>query len=194
MKKICTTALLAAGFILTSSRIYAGGPAAAGATVSSRDTDFVQTICDDSLMVQRIGELANQRSQNPRVRHVCQKLATDYGKVRQQFSDTAKTMGVPIMPELSAHASRTIERLRSISASSFDKAALRDLVRSEQAVLRKIQDESATGDNPPLKQLAATVLPGLQDDIYQIVTLESDLNASASPATGTAGRGLVSEP
>jgi putative membrane protein len=194
MKKIWTGVLLTAGFILTTTAIYAGDPAGTGATVSSRDTEFVQTICDDSLMVQRIGELANQRSQNPRVKQVCQNLALDYGKTRQQFSATAQTMGVPITPELSAHASRTIERLRSSSGTGFDKAALRELVRSEQAVTRKIQDESDQGDNPALKQLAVSSLPRLQDDIYQVVTLESDLKTTASAATGTSGQGLASEP
>jgi predicted outer membrane protein len=189
MKNIWTGALLAAGFMMTSTAIYAGGPAAAGATASSRDAEFLQTICDDSLMVQRIGELANQRSQDSRVKQVCQSLALDYGKAREQFSATAQTLGVPIAPAPSARASRTIEKLRSISGRGFDKAALRDLVKSAQAVTRKIQDESARGDNPALKQLASSILPQLQDDIYQVVTLESDLKTTASAATGTFGPG-----
>jgi predicted outer membrane protein len=76
----------------------------------------------------------------------------------------------------------------------FDKATLHELVKSEQAVLLKLQDESAQGDNPALKQLAASSLPLLQNDIYQVVIIESDLKTTASAATGTSGRGLASEP
>jgi len=194
MKNFWIGALLAAGFIFTCTAIYAGDPSGAVPTISSRDTEFVQIICDDSLMVQRIGDLANQHSQNPRVKQVGQNLALDYARTRQQFSDVAKTMGVPITPELSARASRTIEKLRGNSGTGFDKAALRELVKSEQAVLRVLQDEAASGDNPALKQLAASSLPRLQDDIYEVVTLESDLNMAASAATGTSRRGLASEP
>jgi putative membrane protein len=194
MKKICTGALLTAAFILISSTTYAGDPAAAGTTVSSRDTEFVQTICDNSLMVKRIGELANQRSQNMRISQIGQKLALDYDKTRLQFSAAAQTMGVPITTELSARALRTVEKLQSLPGMDFDKATLHELVKSEQFVLLKLQDESAYGDNPALKQLAASSLPPLQNDIYQVVILESDLRTTASAATGTSGKGLASEP
>ena len=180
MKKNWTGALVAASFILTTTALYAEGPAAAGATVSSRDTEFVRTVCDESFVVQRIGELANHQSENPRVKQIGQKLALDYGNARRQFSATAETVGVAITPEPPADGSRIIERLRSFSATGFDKEALPELVKSEQAVLLKIQDESAHGRNPALKQLAASILPALQDDIYQVVTLESDLKITAS--------------
>jgi putative membrane protein len=194
MKNIWIGTLLAAGFILTSTAIYARDPAGAGITVSSRDAEFVETICGDSLMVQRIGELANQRSQNSRVKQAGKNLAMDYDKTRQEFSAVAQTLGLPITPELTPHASRAIERLRNNSGASFDRAALRELVTSEQAVLRKIEDESSRGNNPALKQLAASSLPRLQDDIYQVVTLESDLKTTASASTGASSRGLASEP
>jgi len=194
MKKNWTGALVAASFILTTTALYAEGPAAAGATVSSRDTEFVRTVCDESFVVQRIGELANHQSENPRVKQIGQKLALDYGNARRQFSATAETVGVAITPEPPADGSRIIERLRSFSGTGFDKEALPELVKSEQAVLLKIQDESAHGRNPALKQLAASILPALQDDIYQVVTLESDLKITASAAAGTPGHGLASEP
>ncbi|HUD84581.1 MAG TPA: DUF4142 domain-containing protein [Candidatus Saccharimonadales bacterium] len=194
MKKICTRALLAAAFIWITTTTYAGDPVEAGTTVSSRDTEFVQTICDNSLMVKRIGELANQRSQNTRVSQIGQKVALDYDKTRLQFSAAAQNMGVPITAELSARASRAVEKLQSLPRMDFDKATLHELVKSEQFVLLKLQDESAQGDNPALKQLAASSLPLLQNDIYQVVIIESDLKTTASAATGTSGRGLASEP
>jgi putative membrane protein len=194
MKRSFTETLLAAGLVLTATAVYAEDPAEAAATVSSRDTEFVHMICDDSLVVQRIGELANQQSQNPRVKQVGEKLALDYGKTRHQFSATAQSLGVAITPEPSAHGLRAIEKLRSYSGEGFDKAALHELVRTEQAVLRNIQDETARGENPALKQLAASSLPALQDDIYQVVTLQSDLNTTATAAAGTSSRGLASQP
>jgi predicted outer membrane protein len=193
MKNIWTGALLTAGLILTTS-VYGADPPAPVGTVSARDTAFVQTICDDSLQVQRIGEMTHLLSQNTRVQEVGQKQAQDYAVTRQQFAATAQTMGVSITSELSGRAARAVERLQGLSGAGFDKAALHELVASEQAVLRKIQDESAQGDNPALKVLAASTLSHLQDDVYKVVILESDLNTATSAAAGAAGRGLASEP
>jgi predicted outer membrane protein len=194
MKTFLSGAVLAAGFIFASATVYAGPPARAGATANSPDITIVQTICDESVAVQRIGEMANQRSQNIRVKEVGQKLALDYGNTRLQFNATALAVGAPITPQLTVRASRAMEKLEGLSGMAFDKAALHELVKSQQAVLRKIQDESAQGDIPALKQLAALSLSPLQDDIYQVVTLESDLDMAATAATGASATGLAFEP
>ena len=70
---------------------------------------------------------------------------------------------------------------------ALDKAALHELVKSEQVVLRAIQDESAQGEIPSLKQLADSKLPALQDDIYQAVLLQSELNMAATAFTSGHG-------
>ncbi len=194
MKRIWSGALLAAGFILTSTAVHSQDAAAGESTVNSRDAELVQTICNDSLKAQRLSEMANQHSQNTRVKQVAQHQARDYGKTRLQFASTAQAMGTPITPELSPRASRAIAKLESIPGMAFDRAALLELVTSEQAVLRLLEDESAQGNNPVLKQLAASSVPQLQDDIYEVVTLQSDLNGAASAAIGTYGRGLASDP
>jgi putative membrane protein len=188
MKIVWTGMLLAAGFILMPTAFYAG----AGPSASSRDAEFVQSICNDSLTVQRIAELAVRRSQNPQVKQICRTLTEDYAKAAQQFSDLAKSIGLPIAPELTSVAARAIEKLKSVPDARFDKAALGELIKRQQAVTRYIQTESARGDNPALKQLADSSLQKLQDDIYQVVTLESDLKAMASPATGASGWRLTS--
>jgi predicted outer membrane protein len=138
--------------------------------------------------------MANQRSQNTRVKQVVQVLARDYTKTKLQFLSTAQALGAPITPEISPRAARTIAKLESVPGMAFDKAALNELVTSEQAVLRKLQDESSQGNNIVLKEMAASSVSQLQDDIYQVVTLQSDLNMSASAAVGRTGRELVAKP
>ncbi|HUD45887.1 MAG TPA: DUF4142 domain-containing protein [Candidatus Baltobacteraceae bacterium] len=194
MKRIRTGALLAAGFMVASTAIHAGDLPAIGAPFSHRDGEFVQNLCDDSLMVQRIGELANQRSQNTRIKQVGLKIAEDYGKTKLQFAATAQSMGTPITAVFSPRASRTVERLQSISSGmDFDRAALRELFKSQQSVLLKLEDESDSGNNPALKQLAASTLPQLQNDIYQVSILQSDASTADVAAIGTAGRELTSK-
>jgi predicted outer membrane protein len=194
MKKILSEALLAAGFILATTVGLAQDAVAGGSPVNARDTEAVQSICNDSLLVQREAEMANQRSQNTRVKQVVQLLARDYGKTKLQFLSTSQALGAPIAPELTPRAARAIARLESVPGMAFDKAALIDLVTNEQVVLRKLQDESSQGNNTVLKEMAASSIPRLQDDIYQVVILQSDLNVAASAAIGMTRRDLASKP
>jgi predicted outer membrane protein len=194
MKKVFTTALLAIGFFGASFTVNAGTPVSAGTTVTSRDTVIVQAICDDSLAVQRIAEMANQRSQNIRVKEVCQKLALGYGNTRLQFCATSQALGQSLIPQLGVPANRAMEKLEGLSGLAFDKAAAHELVKSQQPVLRKLQDESAQSAAAPLKHLADSSLAPLQDDIYQTLVLEFDLNMAAI-ASNRAPRGeLASKP
>jgi predicted outer membrane protein len=131
-------------------------------------------------MVQRMAEMATERSENSRVKDVCHALAADYAKLRQQFSDAAQSLGLPVTSVLTSRAARAVSKLQNASKPDFDRAAMHELLKSEQDVLRKIQDEFNAGSNPALQQLAASSLSRLRDDDYRVVSVESDFQPAAS--------------
>lgn len=184
MKKILMRVFLTACLIVPSITIHAGG-----SEMSSKDRKFVRAAAEDSLTVERLGQMANQQSQNPGVKQLAQKLSRDYARADEQLRALGQTLAISTPKQLNRRASRKINKLEGLSGAEFDLVALRELVKAEQTYLLKVQDEAAKGINPDLKQFATTTLPPLQDDIYEVVRLQSDLNVTASTANGSANHG-----
>jgi predicted outer membrane protein len=179
MKQMWTGVLVVTGLVLASTSIKAQAVSPA----SSRDTALLRSICDETLMVQRMCEMAGERSENSRVKEVCHTVATDYAKTRHQFSDAAQSLGLPVTSVLTPRAARALDKLQNVSKPDFDRAVLHELVKSEQDVLRKVQDVYNGGANPALQQLAASSLSQLRDDDHQVVNVGSDFQPTASTAS-----------
>jgi putative membrane protein len=148
--------------------------------ISSQDRKFVQTATQDSLAVQRLGQITTQESANPNVKRVAEKISRDYLQANQQLRDMAKTLNIKTPSDVGPRSWQRINRVQASSGPEFDQVALQELITAQQSYTRKIQDEAAKGENAELKQFASTTLPPLQDDIYQVVLLQSDLRLTAS--------------
>jgi len=148
--------------------------------ISSQDRKFVQTATQESLAVQRLGQITSTESGNPNVKKVAEKISRDYLQANQQLRDMAKSLNIKAPSDVGPRSWQQINRVQASSGPEFDQVALQELVTAQQSYLRKIQDEAATGENAELKQFASTTLPPLQDDIYQVVLLQSDLRVTAS--------------
>jgi putative membrane protein len=179
MRKAWIGALLTTCLVAPSFVVHAGD-----SDISSQDRKFIRSASEDGLTVERMGQMAAQVSQNPGVKQLTQKLSRDYAQADQKLRAMGQKLDVAAPSELSSRSTREVGKLDGFSGGEFDQAALRELVKAEQIYLREMEDEASQGNNAELKQFATTTLPPLQDDIYQVVRLQSDLNVTASTSTG----------
>lgn len=179
MKKAWIGALLTTCLVMPSFVVHADD-----SDTSSQDRKFIRTASEDGLTVERMSQMASQVSQNPGVKQVAGKLSRDYAQADQKLRAMGQKLDVTAASELNGHSTREVGKLDGFSGSEFDQAALRELVKAEQVFLREVEDEASQGNNAELKQFATTTLPPLQDDIFQVVKLQSDLNVTASTSTG----------
>jgi putative membrane protein len=180
MKKIWMGGLLTLCLVAAPSfAVHAGD-----SDTSSQDRKFIRAASEAGMRVERMSQLANEETANPGVKQVTEKLSRDYIRADEKLRATSQSLDISAPSKLSSRSARELDRLEGISGAEFDQVALKELVRAEQAYLLNIQDEAAKGSNPELKQFASSILPPLQDDIYQVVLLQSDLNVTASTTTG----------
>jgi putative membrane protein len=95
-----------------------------------------------------------------------------------------QNLSVKMPSKVNGRSAHELDRLEGISGAQFDQVALQELIKAQQSYLLKMQDEAAKGTNPELKQFASATLPPLQDDIYQVVLLQSEQNVTASTTGG----------
>ncbi|HEX4122107.1 MAG TPA: DUF4142 domain-containing protein [Verrucomicrobiae bacterium] len=192
MKKIWLGAFLTTCLMLPSVAVHA-----ADSATSSQDRKFLRDASQDAMAVEQMSQIASQETENPGVKQITEKVARDYTGASEKMRGLEKNLAVAAPAELDKHSAREIDKLEGLSGAEFDQAVLRELVKSQQACLLKIQQEAAIGSNAKVKEFASATLPPLQDDIYQVVLLQSDMNVTASTFNGNsanAGRPLAAQP
>jgi putative membrane protein len=175
LKSIWISSLAAACFLVPSCFVCAGD----APKVSPIDKRFLQQASEVSLFTQQFGQLAEKQSKNEEVKQLAQKIVHDYAQTSQKLDTLAQSLGVSIEPKLGDHAARALDKIATLSGKEFDRAALGEMIKDQQSGVRLLEDESKGGKNPDLQQFAASVLPDLQDDVFQTMLLVSEFKQVA---------------
>ncbi len=110
------------------------------------------------------GELAAQKGSTEAIRQFGMMLARDHQAVRKQGRDLAARLGVTPTPPADNTAARdhaaTMERLRGLSGTAFDRAFLEHEIAFHAAVIEAVTTTLLPAiDNAELKALVEKVAP-----------------------------------
>lgn len=112
--------------------------------------------------------MAVQKSQNPQVRAFATMLIDHHTQMTNQTLIAAKTGGVmPPPPELSPMQKSMIGQLHTATGVAFDRLYVQQQVPAHQMALQINQGYSRSGDNPALRQNAASAVPIVQAHLAQ---------------------------
>ena len=148
------------GLVLTA----AGGltPAAAQQRNSvASDSLFILKTGSAGLLQVKLGKLAEKKGSSPAVVGFGKRMVAQYSKINDELKTAAKNAAFPA-PVLIREDQQTFERFNRMGRSSFDKAYMSQMVKQQSEEQRLLEDQSAGGRVQSLKQLAARMLPELQ--------------------------------
>jgi predicted outer membrane protein len=148
----------------------------AAVAFSYRDKKFVSEFSNISLELERIGQLAQTRSQDTQVKELGKKLVQDYTSIRQQVATSAQAAGVGRTLQFGGSAAREINKLANLSGETFDQTALHELFKCEESGARQLDLEVANGGNLALRQLAGLLQVSTEPDLWQTVLLSAQFN------------------
>ena len=145
--------------------------------------DFLQDAIQGDNSEIMLGQLATQKSSNPRVQQYGQTLVADHSEAKQQASDVAKSLGVtpPDHPMTEAQDEQT--KLSKLSGAAFDRDFLDGMVKDHEKAIKEFEDQ-AKANQGPTSDLAAKQLPVLQKHLKmaQEILANSNQTATAAPA------------
>jgi putative membrane protein len=162
----------------------AAAQTAAQHTALASDSNFIQLAMSLGLLQVKLGKLAQDKGASDGVREFGKRMVADYSKVNEQLAAGAKQAAYP-HPVLLREHQQTFDRFNGMSRSSFDKSYMAEVVSGHDEVARLLKDEAKHGRVESLKQLAASLLPDVQQD--QSLAMEAagavgaDVTASESP-------------
>ena len=142
-------------------------PMAASSTadLSKSDKSFIDKAAAGGLAEVQAAQLAEQKSQDAKVKEFAEKMVTDHTANNKQLASLAQQKGVDVPTALDAKDQKQLDKLSALDGAKFDKAYLKAQVKDHEAMLKLLQREAKSGKDADLKSFAEQTIPAVQDHL-----------------------------
>lgn len=128
-----------------------------------RDADFVfETVADEYGEI-KLAELAIQRSRNPEIKTIAEKLEKDHSESLNELKTVAQAKAISVPVEESDDSKRTLERFADESGNEFDKKWCSHMQDMHDRSIDKFQKRLEGTQDPELKKYVQKTLPVLKE-------------------------------
>jgi putative membrane protein len=136
-----------------------------GAALSKADKDFMIMAAKTDMTEAHQGQMAEHQASQTQVQDLGKTLVQDYTASYTQLSDLAAKTGVSIPRGIDAAKNRDIASLTHLKGIRFDRRFTRDERAAQRQELTRFEREAKHGEDPQVKQYAATQIPVLKKDL-----------------------------
>jgi putative membrane protein len=136
--------------------------AKSGSQVSAADKKFVVTLASAGLSEVQAAQLAQQKSQDQKVKDFAQDMITDHTANNKQLADLATQKGLTVPTAPDAKDQKELDKLQALDGKKFDRAYLKAQVHGHEKVLKLLQAEASDGADPDIKAFAQQTIPTVQ--------------------------------
>jgi putative membrane protein len=171
------------------SAALGSSPAAAQQAKSlASDSVFLQRAGSVGLLQVKLGQLAEKKGSSPAVVEFGKRMVTDYSKANEELKAAAKVAGFPA-PALLRQDQQIFDRFNGKGRSSFDKAYMAQMVAQHDEEVRLFKGESAGGRVQSLKQLAARMLPDMEQRLSLATETAGSVGVDVTASSAAASEG-----
>ena len=126
------------------------------------DKKFVETIASAGLSEVQAAQLAQQKSQDQKIKDFAQDMITDHTANNKQLADLATQKGLTVPTAPDAKDQKQLDKLQSLEGKKFDRVYLKTQVHDHEKVLKLLQTEASDGADPDIKAFAQQTIPTVQ--------------------------------
>ena len=165
----------------------AATPAAFSQTaVPAADIAFMKKAAIGGMAEVQLGELAQQKASNARVKEFGARMVQDHSKANDELKQLAGTKGVTLPTALDSKNQKVIDRLQAMSGAAFDRAYMSDMVSDHKEDIADFQKESQGGKDVDVKAFATKTLPTLKEHLKMAESGNSTAMHGGSMSSGMA--------
>jgi putative membrane protein len=161
---------------VAAAALLATSSAGAFAASKSTDTTFLRNAIRGDIAEVQMGQLAEQKSQDPDVKALGQMLVADHGQARTEAETVAKTMKIHIPTAATKQATTEYQKLSGLSGKAFDQEFANFMVTAHNKDITMFQTEAKSGTDAAA-QLAQRTAPVLQKHLEMAQALVKKLGA-----------------
>jgi putative membrane protein len=112
--------------------------------------------------------MALQKSSDPQVKQVAQKLIDDHTETSTAMKEIAGKKGMTVPTETDAKHKALATKLEGENGKAFDEDFLEANSKDRHKLVQAFQKESSDGKDPDIKQFAAQFVPAIQEHTIMI--------------------------
>lgn len=161
------------------------GVASQSANAAS-DEGFVKKASQAGMAEVKMGELAQQRTQNAEVKEFAQHLVTEHQKANTELQQLAQTKGMKVETEVGGKQKQTVSRLEKLNGQEFDKKFIEAVVSEHKDDVKEFKKQAEKGKDADIKSWAQQTLPALEKHLEMAKGLEQKLKGKSQ---GSSSRG-----
>jgi putative membrane protein len=143
------------------------------------DATFYKHAAEGGIAEVELGNLAQQKSQNPSVKDFGAMMVKDHSAANDKLKSVAalKNITLPTSPSVGQTATKT--KLEVLSGQTFDKSYIKGMIKDHQEDIAEFNKEASSGLDPDAKAYARATLPTLQAHLKKIQSIAADAGVSA---------------
>jgi putative membrane protein len=150
------------------SAIAAGNP----------DETLVKAAAQGGMAEVKLGQLAADKAQNPKVTQFGQKMVADHSKAGDELKSVAQQKMITLPGDIAPKDHALMTRLSGLSGAEFDKAYMSAMVKDHETDIADFQKEADNGRDPDFKTFAGKTLPTLQEHLRMAKEASSAVGAA----------------
>jgi putative membrane protein len=141
----------------------------------SVDQRFASDTAMDSMTEVELGQLALDKSNDPKVREFANRMIQDHSKANMQLESIAKSAHIVLPAEPGEKLQMHMNKLSGLSGKNFDRACAEEMVKDHEKAVNLFQKYQRESSNKELGLFAQQTLPILEDHLQMAQTLEKSL-------------------
>jgi putative membrane protein len=144
-----------------------------GQSLTPPEREFVQKAAAGNTAEVKLAQLAQQKSQDAKVKDFANLMITDHGKANNDLKPIADAANIKISDQLKGDAKVTYNELEKLSGSKFDHRYVSAMVRDHRKDAAEYQKAQSFVKNPQLKTYVDNTLPIVQHHLTMAEGMEN---------------------
>jgi putative membrane protein len=155
------------------------------------DGRYAQELAYGHIMETRLAQMAQKRAKNKEVKKFADRMADDFGKWRDRWTDLAsKHGGVKVNPNMGPLHRQKIERLEKASSGNFDQVYVDIVVENLGSMLPYMEKEGRAANSADIRNAVNDELPNVREKLSAAQRLDRQVQASGKVKEKEKGRSL----
>jgi putative membrane protein len=170
--------------VATNPPVSAGGVGARRPEESGQanqaDGVFARDMAYGHILEIRLAKMAQERAKRPQVKQFADRVASDFPKWRERWTDLAsKHGGVTVHPDMGPLHRERITRLQQASGSDFDQVYVNIVVENLGSMVPSLENKGRAARSADVRNAVNEELPLVRENLSSAQRLDRQLQANA---------------
>src|SRR6195952_2305241 len=132
------------------------------AVVDKDDAKFAVAAANGGMAEVELGQLAQQKAANPKVKDFGAMMVTDHTKANDEMKALATAKGITLPVAIGTDEQKVKDDLSAKTGADFDKAYVSNMIDDHKKDIKEFEDASQNCKDADLKAFAVKTLPTLK--------------------------------